>query len=108
MLEVRKTDVIFLGAGASACATFPVNEKLTHYLIYELVRHPRFQGVSREWVTKLMQFEGRKNEIFQDWIECGESLRRSKVLSVDEFCQIATRTDEKNALIGHLKRMVLT
>lgn len=108
-----KKDVIFLGAGASVDAGFPTNEALTRYVIYDLVERPqreRFRDArgnlpikTHDHATKL-----KWQRVLMDWKAAGESLRRSKLLSIDEYCQLSTPPGHAQQVdtVIQLKRML--
>ncbi|MGO9246596.1 MAG: hypothetical protein ACLP0A_15480 [Verrucomicrobiia bacterium] len=100
-MKTSKTDVIFLGAGASASAGFPLNEGLANYIIDELPKlkldppddlYLQGQAVRDRWETLRNRWEG-----------LGESLRKTNFLSVDEFCQNAQSRRED---VLEMKRML--
>ena len=76
-----KTDVIFLGAGASVSAGFPTNVGLTRYLIEELPIRQRCTTVPRGPLSS--------DTVEQQWRFEAETLRKANCLSVDEFCELA-------------------
>lgn len=88
-----KTDIIFLGAGASVSAGFPLNAGLANYIIDELPKRPGAAAVPR---------------IRDRWFAIGESLRRTGCLSVDEFCEMMKATPEKVAEMKRVVRFVLS
>jgi hypothetical protein len=90
-----KTDVIFLGAGASASAGFPLNEGLANYIIYKLPKlklDPPDDFYHQRWETQPNQ-----------WKDLGESLRKTNFLSVDEFCE---NVQSKPTDVVEMKRML--
>jgi hypothetical protein len=96
-IEVRivKTDVIFLGAGASVSAGFPTNEGLTRYIIEELPFRKRVTSVPYDLPPP--------NFIESQWKRIARDLREANSLSVDEFCEIAQPTSGNGM---ELKRML--
>lgn len=92
-----KTDVIFLGAGASTCAGFPTNEELTRYIIEDLCAKKR-----PSVVEKVL----REGNILNEWKEVGISLRKAKSLSIDEYCQIASTTKQDHGITLKMKRIL--
>lgn len=101
-------DVIFLGAGASKCAGFPINRELTRYIIYEMASRRRFEDAAGTYKIKQegnpvsAQWKG----ILEQWSKAAESLRRSKELSVDEYCLLASPNGAVTETTLHLKRML--
>jgi hypothetical protein len=96
-----KTDVIFLGAGASLSAGFPTNKDLTNYIIYQMSPNQRFTSSGQ---TKTSFDQKLAQQIQSDkWPKLKERLRRSGFLSVDEFCQLAK---EKPEMVLDMKRML--
>jgi hypothetical protein len=76
-IRAMKTDVIFLGAGASVSAGFPTNEELANKIIYDLPK--------RDLPNDVL---GRRRDHLRDtWVMLGEKLRRDSSPSVDEFCE---------------------
>jgi hypothetical protein len=95
-----KTDVIFLGAGASLSAGFPTNKDLTNYIIYKMSETTRFLPYENRTVVKL----DLPKELASDgWENLKASLRKSAFLSVDEFCQLANRDP---AIVARMKRLL--
>jgi hypothetical protein len=95
-----KTDVIFLGAGASLSAGFPTNKDLTNYIIYELSNRNKY-GSGR---NNLMGGRADVPErIEREWAVLAESLRKTGFLSVDEYCE---HIRDNAVKVGRMKRML--
>src|ERR1019366_3846057 len=98
-----KTDVIFLGAGASLSAGFPTNKDLTNYIIYNLSENSRYYGSKKKPRFPVTI----ASQVSKDWRTLKESLRTSAFLSVDEFCQLANKNPAIVTKMTQLLRMAL-
>jgi hypothetical protein len=74
-----KTDVIFLGAGASRSAGFPLNADLARYIMYD------FAGKSRDMVP--LRYREPDRDFLSEWKSIASSLREAQCLSIDEYCR---------------------
>lgn len=110
-----KTDVIFLGAGASATAGFPTNEGLANYIFEKLSQKnrdvyfqpKRFSGnlnALREATEDMRTHVARLRE---HWRATAETFRAANCLSVDEYCEISAPTANLVPAMKQVLRQVL-
>jgi len=92
-IPAMKTDVIFLGAGASKSAGFPLNEELANKIIYDLPK--------RNLPEKIKQCDSF--HLKKTWSKLAESFFRQGSFSVDEFCQ---QLQGRPTDVEEIKRMV--
>lgn len=86
-----KTDVIFLGAGASLSAGFPTNEGLANYIIYKLP--------NRIWI----EIERNDANLRKRWWELAELFRETGYFSVDAFCE---KANQRQDVVRDMKQML--